>query len=80
MLDLRVPDDKNVVTAHCQDPLFESVLATPWPYETRDAKGCLGEIVPRGWENDSEYAWALRRDGLLMGVISYRSAGGDLGF
>jgi RimJ/RimL family protein N-acetyltransferase len=80
VLDQPTLDDVDLVTEYCQDPVFEEYMVTPWPYERHDAEVFLGELVPRWWDNDSEYTWALRRDGELIGVVGYRTGGRDIGF
>lgn len=79
-LDQPAPGDRDVMTTQCQDPLFESMLTTPWPYETHHADSFIGETVPRGWADDTEYTWAIRLDGAFTGIVGYRVPGDDIGF
>lgn len=81
-LDLPVPSDADVVTRHCQDPLFEQYLTTPWPYERAHAEAFLGEHVPGGWASASELTWAIRASGggPLLGVVSVRETQNEIGF
>jgi RimJ/RimL family protein N-acetyltransferase len=80
VLDEPTIADVDIVTEFCRDPVFEKYMVTPWPYQRSDAEEFLGELVHRWWEQDSEYTWALRADGELIGVIGYRTGGRDIGF
>jgi RimJ/RimL family protein N-acetyltransferase len=62
-LDSPVASDRARVIEHCQDPAFERYLTLPWPYTGKDADFFLGEMVPTGWDTDTEYTWALRYRG-----------------
>jgi RimJ/RimL family protein N-acetyltransferase len=64
-LDSPVASDRARVIEHCQDPAFERYLTLPWPYTGKDADFFLGEMVPTGWDTDTEYTWALRYRGDL---------------
>jgi RimJ/RimL family protein N-acetyltransferase len=74
VLDEPKPADADLVTAYCQDPLFERYLTTPWPYSRADADAFLGEFVPESWAIGSELTWAVRSSdgGPLLGMISVR--------
>ena len=52
VLDLPVPDDRDLVTEYCQDPVFETFMTLPWPYRPEHATFFLEAIVPQGWAND----------------------------
>jgi RimJ/RimL family protein N-acetyltransferase len=80
VLDQPSVDDADRITEYCQDPVFEHYMTTPWPYERADALGFVEDYVPRGWSNESEYNWAVRADGNLVGMIGYRTQRGDVGF
>jgi RimJ/RimL family protein N-acetyltransferase len=80
VLDQPTLDDADLVTVYCQDPVFETYMVTPWPYVRGDAEVFLGRLVPRWWDEESEFTWALRLDGELIGVIGYRTGGKDIGF
>lgn len=77
----RIGDHARIVE-YCQDPLFEHYMTIPWPYEPKHADYFLLQHVPNGWQNDSEFTWALRYapTGGLLGVVGYRAASGDIGF
>ncbi|GAA1777524.1 GNAT family N-acetyltransferase [Agromyces lapidis] len=82
VLDLPVEDDVERVARYCQDPLFEQFLTTPWPYTEAHARGFLTEHVPSAWQSGSELTWAIRTEsgGRLIGVISLRAAGREVGY
>jgi RimJ/RimL family protein N-acetyltransferase len=82
VLDLPTPDDAELVTQYCQDPLFERYLTTPWPYTRADAEAFLGSHVREAWATGAELTWAIRQvaGGPLLGVISVREAQHELGF
>jgi RimJ/RimL family protein N-acetyltransferase len=80
VLDQPTLADADLVTEYCRDPVFKDFMVTPWPYHRGDAEVFLGTLVPQWWEAESEYTWALRLDGILIGVIGYRTGGKDIGF
>jgi len=80
VLDQPTLDDVDLVTEYCQDPIFETFMLTPWPYQRSDAEKFVGTVVPIWWEDDSEYTWAIRRDGEFLGVVGYRTMRHDIGF
>ena len=70
--------DVDTITEHCQDPLFERFVTTPWPYRREHAEGFVRDYVPTGWASDEECTWAIRgaagsadREGKLLGVIGW---------
>lgn len=75
-LVLSVPraQDHDRVYEYCRDPLFEGYMTLPWPYKPSDATFFIEQLVPRGWEQEREYTWALREnnDGELLGMIGSR--------
>lgn len=81
-LDQLQAGDLDRVVEYCRDPLFETTMNTPWPYEPEHADFFIGEHAPRGWRENTEYTWAIRErdDGLLLGAIGYRQASRDLGY
>lgn len=82
VLDAPGRDDVQLITQYCQDPRFEAWMTLPWPYRREHAEYFVENVVPAGWENDTEYTWALRdADGApLKGVIGWRRGGLDLGY
>lgn len=80
VLNLPTEADVDLTTRYCQDPLFERFMVTPWPYTRADAVGFLVDYVPRAWERDDEYSWAIRADGEFLGMIGFRPASNDFGY
>lgn len=80
VLDQPTAADVDAITEYCQDPLFEAYLTTPWPYARENAVQFVESYVPAGWADGSEYTWALRVDGVFLGVIGARTGPGDVGF
>ena len=80
VLDQPTADDIDLVTEYCQDPVFEQFLSTPWPYRRRDAEKFVGQVVPGSWNNGTEATWAIREDGVFLGLIGFRTLHRDLGF
>lgn len=81
-LDQPTPADRDLVVEYCRDPLFETYLTTPWPYEPEHADTFIEELVPKGWAEDTEYTWAIRKaeGGELLGMMGYRTATRDVGY
>ncbi|MBF4613795.1 GNAT family N-acetyltransferase [Curtobacterium sp. VKM Ac-1376] len=81
-LDVPTRADAAAITDACQDPEIVRWTTVPTPYREQDARTFVDALVGPGWASDREYTWAIRRSGSnwLEGVISYRTAGRDLGF
>lgn len=91
-LDSPVAADRARLVEYCQDPSFERYLTLPWPYTEQDADVFLGELLPKWWETDAEYTWALRPEGAgggvtaspaspdFLGVIGFRLKSRSIGF
>ncbi|MGV8876416.1 MAG: GNAT family N-acetyltransferase [Rhodoglobus sp.] len=81
-LDAVTADDVAMMTAHCQDPLFEHTLTIPWPYQASDAEFFITELVPTWWHDDDEYTWAIRETGTpdLLGIIGFRVYNDTIGY
>ena len=43
----------------CLDPVSQEWTTVPVPYSLEDARGFLTEVVPAGWRDDSEWAFAI---------------------
>ncbi len=82
LLDLPVLSDRFAVAEYCRDPVFETLLTLPWPYEQRHADYFLSRVVPGGWLSGDELTWGVRESdgGPLLGVVGWRRDLGDLGF
>ncbi|QES48527.1 GNAT family N-acetyltransferase [Streptomyces venezuelae] len=61
-----VPADVPEVHAACQDPGIQRWIPVPVPYRRDDAEIFVTEKTPAGWQDDSEYNFAVRlkADGL----------------
>ncbi len=81
-LDSPVLSDRFAVAEYCRDPLFETLMTLPWPYEQRHADFFLYRVVPGGWLSGDELTWAVRESegGPLLGIIGWRRELGDIGY
>lgn len=61
----------------CQDPLSQAWTTVPVPYSMEMAVGFVTEMMPKGWEDDSEWAFAVEHEGEYAGTISLRNEGDD---
>lgn len=80
VLDQPTLADVALIAQYCADPLFETTMNTPWPYERKHAVHFVESHVPIGWEDDREYTWAIRADDEFLGVIGYREETRDVGY
>ncbi|MFI8963669.1 GNAT family N-acetyltransferase [Streptomyces sp. NPDC053493] len=53
------PDDVDAVHAACQDPDIQRWTTVPSPYGRADAELFVTRLVPEGWRQDGEYAFAV---------------------
>ena len=61
----------------CQDPLSQQWTTVPIPYSMDDARSFVGEFMPKGWADDSEWGFAVEAEGRYAGTISLRNEGND---
>jgi RimJ/RimL family protein N-acetyltransferase len=80
VLDQPTLADVDLVTAYCQDPIFEKYMVTPWPYAREHALGFVVDYVPVAWDTETEFSWALRLDGELIGMVGFRPERRDIGY
>ena len=73
VLDQPTPDDIDLIAQYCSDPVFERLMTTPWPYERKHAAHFVEKYVPLGWEDETEFTWAIRSDSDFLGMIGYRA-------
>ena len=59
----------------CQDPVSQQWTTVPIPYAMDDALTFVGEIMPKGWADDSEWGFAVEAEGRYAGTISLRNEG-----
>lgn len=69
-LVLRVPADSDAeaIERACQDPEIPRWTTVPSPYTRQHAEDFVG-IVAKGWAEEIEYVWAVRREDALVGMI-----------
>ncbi|MCB8906546.1 MULTISPECIES: GNAT family N-acetyltransferase [unclassified Streptomyces] len=72
-----VPEDVDAVYAICQDPDIRRWTVVPDPYTRQDAELFLNRLVPEGWREDTEYAFAVEplAGGPLLAAVSLTSRG-----
>ncbi|MFI0988358.1 GNAT family N-acetyltransferase [Streptomyces exfoliatus] len=80
-----VPGDAEAVYEICQDPAIRRWTTVPDPYTRQDADFFLNRLVPDGWREDTEYAFAVEplAGGPLLAAASLSSRDGgawEIGF
>jgi RimJ/RimL family protein N-acetyltransferase len=80
ILRAHTPDDARGSYEQCQDPLSQAWTTVPVPYSMVDAREFVEGIVPKGWREDRDYAFAVEApdaDGTLRyaGTVSLRPEG-----
>ena len=68
-------DDLPGVFEQSQDPRSQAFTSIPVPYTHDDAREFVAEVVPRGWAEDTEWAFALEHEGRYGGTMSLRNDG-----
>lgn len=71
-LRLHGAGDVDRVLEQCQDPASVAQTAVPVPYTRADAEHFCTEVVPGGWEDGSEWGFAVDVDGRFGGTVSLR--------
>ncbi|WP_243056815.1 GNAT family N-acetyltransferase [Nocardioides sp. SR21] len=77
------PDDVTGVFEQSQDPDSQRWTTIPVPYATSDAEFFIGELMPRGWADDSEWGFVIEAEGRYAGSASLRNEGngrGEIGY
>lgn len=69
------PDDATSAWEQGQDPASQRWTTVPVPYSMADARSFVGERMPSGWLDDSEWAFAIEYAGAYGGTISLRNEG-----
>jgi RimJ/RimL family protein N-acetyltransferase len=82
VLDQPVAADRDAIVEYCRDPLFETFMTLPWPYQPQHADFFINDVVPTGWASGSELSWSIRESdgGPLIGALGWRSVGNDVGY
>lgn len=70
------PDDVQGCLEQSLDPESQRWTTVPVPYRRADAEHFLTQVVPSGWADDSEWAFALEAEGRYAGTVSLRNLGG----
>jgi RimJ/RimL family protein N-acetyltransferase len=76
-------DDAPGAYEQSQDPASQRWTTVPVPYTRADARTFVGEIMPGGWADDSEWGFAIEADGRYAGTVSLRDLGSrraEIGF
>ena len=68
-------DDVPAATEQSLDPESQRWTTVPLPYEPADAEFFVGELMPRGWAEDTEWGFALEAEGRYAGTVSLRNLG-----
>jgi RimJ/RimL family protein N-acetyltransferase len=69
------PEDALGSFEQCQDPSSQRWTTVPVPYSMEDARAFVTEVMPGGWENGTEWGFAIEVDGRYGGTISLRPEG-----
>ena len=70
------PEDVPRIVEQCRDPESIAWTQVPVPYAEQDAETFVGELVPRWWADDTEWAFAVEHEGAFAGTVSLRDEGG----
>lgn len=82
VLSVPTEEDIDAIFAACQDPDVQRYTTVPSPYRREHAEGFV-EKVAAWWDAGSEATWAVRRDGVLAGMVGLHRLGrghGELGY
>ncbi|MEU1124356.1 GNAT family N-acetyltransferase [Streptomyces sp. NPDC005899] len=65
------PRDTDEVHTACQDPDIQRWTVIPSPYTRADAEEFIRELSPRGWQDDTDYHFAVtaRDGGAVTGAL-----------
>lgn len=69
------PEDAPGSWEQCQDPLSQRWTTVPVPYSMDDARTFVGELMPKGWADGSEWGFVVEVGGRYAGTVSLRSEG-----
>jgi RimJ/RimL family protein N-acetyltransferase len=68
-------DDLPRMVEQCRDPLSVAWTTVPTPYGEADARTYGLEVLPQGWADGSEWAFAVEFEGRYAGTVSLRDEG-----
>lgn len=68
---LSVPTEADVdrIAELCVDPAVAEWTTVPSPYTREDASGFVSGMVADGWASGRTRTWAIRLDGILVGMM-----------
>src|SRR3954447_25316056 len=75
--------DIDRIAAVCADPAVARWTTVPSPYRREHAAGVVTSVVPDGWASGRVCTWAVRTDGVLVGMVSIgdiRERRGEIGY
>jgi RimJ/RimL family protein N-acetyltransferase len=77
LVTLRAHRAEDVVGAYeqSQDAASQRWTTVPVPYTMADAHAFVGEIMPGGWADDTEWGFAIEAEGRYAGTVSLRNQG-----
>lgn len=68
-------DDVPRIVEQCRDPESIAWTTVPTPYDERDAEEFGLRMMPQGWIDGSEWAFAVELEGRYAGTVSLRNEG-----
>lgn len=78
-LRAHTPSDAGPALEQCLDPLSRQWTTVPLDYTYRDAQEFVSVVMPAGWDDDSEWSFAVEAEdggvGRFAGTISLRNRG-----
>lgn len=74
---LRHPREEDVAGSweQCQDPLSQQWTTVPVPYAMDDARHFVTEVIPGGWESDTEWGFVVEVEGRYAAHVALRNEG-----
>jgi len=69
------PADVPRIVEQCLDPVSIAWTTVPVPYGESDAEEYALQVLPAGWANGSEWAFAVEYEGRYAGTVSLRDEG-----
>ena len=68
-------DDAARVLEQCLDPVSQAWTTVPIPYDRSMAEEFALQVLPGGWADGSEWAFAVEHEGRYAGTVSLRDEG-----
>jgi RimJ/RimL family protein N-acetyltransferase len=82
VLSAPTTDDIDAIYEACQDPDIQRYTTVPSPYQRTDAESFV-HLVAAWWATGDECTWAIRADGVLVGMIALhgvRDGAAEIGY